>query len=195
MTAAVIIYALHGADDAVRYVGKTKLSMDGRFNAHVSSSKGSDLPLYVWMRDNMPNVFSKVLEVIECQGDGKLTANGFEREAFWIKHHLERGDILFNIKARPASFPLPPELQRPVRQWAVAPLDPRDTNARKPGKHPHHAAIDRIGIHRLSDYLKVSFPAILGWRNRGVPKGYARTITAFAICQGVDAPELAEAMK
>lgn len=55
--------------------------------------------------------------------------------------------------------------------------------------HPHHAAVDRVGIPAITARCKVTRQAVFYWRRRGIPNKYHDDMREL----GVDLTEFAGA--
>ncbi len=57
-------------------------------------------------------------------------------------------------------------------------------------KHPHAAAIDRIGRDRIIKHYNITTRTIQLWRAKGVPKMHWNTLRILAATNGTNAAEL-----
>lgn len=59
-------------------------------------------------------------------------------------------------------------------------------------KHPHAAAIDRIGPGKVQTHYNMSRQALHKWKKEGIPKMHHNSIRLLAVLNGVNVPELGE---
>jgi hypothetical protein len=59
-------------------------------------------------------------------------------------------------------------------------------------KHPHAAALDRIGAPAIISQFGISRQGLWKWRRYGVPKLHHGSLRLLATIRGVQVPELAE---
>jgi len=59
-------------------------------------------------------------------------------------------------------------------------------------KHPHAAAIDRIGRQAIMSHFNIGRHAVAKWSVRGVPRIHSNSLRMLAMIRGVTVPELAE---
>lgn len=57
-------------------------------------------------------------------------------------------------------------------------------------KHPHAAAIDRIGTARLMSHFNIKKQAVSRWRYYGVPRLHHNTFHMIAAKMGKSVPEI-----
>ncbi len=65
--------------------------------------------------------------------------------------------------------------------WHLMPMD---------NKHPHAAAIDRIGRKKVQDHYHITDRTIQLWRANGIPKMHWNAVIALAGVNGVQVPEI-----
>lgn len=57
-------------------------------------------------------------------------------------------------------------------------------------KHPHAAAIDRLGRSKIISHFNITERAIQKWRKGGIPRIHWNTVRVLAATNGVQVPEL-----
>jgi len=59
-------------------------------------------------------------------------------------------------------------------------------------KHPHAAAIDRLGRERIKSHFNITTRAIQKWRADGIPPIHWKTVRLLGAVHGVSVAELGE---
>ena len=59
-------------------------------------------------------------------------------------------------------------------------------------KHPHAAALERVGRKAVVEHFRISEPAYSRWTICGVPKNCLKPLAILAVMHGVPVPELGE---
>ena len=101
------IYGLCGPDMVIRYIGRTKCSLEERATNHIATAKRGDRPLHRWIVEQGDALIMRELEQIEHRGSyDSYSPRAAQREAWWIAHFLSEGNDLFNVHQRPKNEPI-----------------------------------------------------------------------------------------
>lgn len=57
-------------------------------------------------------------------------------------------------------------------------------------RHPHAAAIDRLGYEAIKEHFGISRQAVAYWKRNGVPDMHRKTLSMLGAVGGVDMSEL-----